>query len=466
MHPNPTTYDPEPPTLPEGFLLGIADSDLQVIGEDHCLEKEGSQRTMWYRFAEQSGRVFQDATPGVGVDRYHRWEEDAELIAHLGFRHYRTSLSWSRILTEEGEINAKAVAWYRRYFEALRAKGIKVYATLYHWELPDYLSQRGGWKNRATAEAFVQHAEACTRELGDLVEEIFILNEPWCAAHNSYFHGTHAPGEGNLRDTLIASHHLLLAQAMAFERIKEIAPSLPVGTVLNVEPSFPATDENKDFTAARLADQFFNGWFLDPIYRGQYPEELADRYGAKMPDFSSEDMSRIQIGASLSTMGLNYYTSKNVQGCDFSPLGYIPAREIDEEINGLGWSVFVPPVYPPGLQLGLIDFHRRYEKDGMNRIMITENGFAGHGTRDGSIEPLDDPRRIRYHQEHLKQILAAREAGVPVEGYFAWTLLDNYEWAEGYRPESCFGLVHVDRQSLARTLKASAKWFQRLNQAT
>lgn len=447
--------------FPDSFRFGIADADLQVIGEDACVQEEGSQPTMWGQFAKEAGKTHDGGTPALSVDRYHRFEEDGRLIDRLGFRHYRTSVSWARILRKDGSRNDKAIAWYRTYFEQLRSWGIKIYVTLYHWELPHNLHLDGGWKNRRTADLFVKHAEAVVEELDDLIEEYFILNEPWCSAHNSYYTGIHAPGETSLRDTLVAAHHLLLAQAQAFRAMKQLRPEARIGTVVNIEPAFPDTDSVEDHHAALLAHQFFNAWFLDPIFKGHYPKEIQEVYADQMPEFSNEDLEAIRIGPELHSLGINYYQGKMVRSVPSSPLRYEGVRREGEQTNGLGWSVFVPPVYPQACYEALRKIHHHYQDHGLPPLYITENGYAGQSGQNTG-DTVEDPLRVAYFQKHLTQILRAQQAGIPITAYFAWTLMDNFEWAEGYRPESRFGIVHVDFKTLQRTPKASARFFQDL----
>ncbi len=449
--------------LPNDFIIGVGDSDLQVVGEKFSRKEEDSQATMWRQYARESGRVYRNDTPDRAVDRFHRWEEDVDLITSLGFKHYRTSVSWSRLLNKDQSVNQDALEWYQKLFRRLRGNGIRIYATLYHWELPAHIHEEGGWKNRSTAQAFCEHARIAVTELGEWMDEVFILNEPWCSSHNSYFLGHHAPGEGNLRDSLLAAHHLLLAQGIATATIREVVPDLPVGTVYNIEPAFAYTETDDDRFAAQLANEFFNDWFFQPLYEGTYPEALREQYGAKCPVFDPEDMEMIRVGDQLATMGINYYQSKVVRRCFENALGYLPVRLPHEETNELGWSVSVPPIYPEGLRIGLERLHQRYSEHGLTRMLVTENGYAGSGNDAPNSPVLDDPLRIQFHENHLHQVMSAREGGVPVDGYFAWTLLDNYEWAEGYRPEARFGLVHVDRDTLDRAPKASAEWFKGLN---
>lgn len=437
--------------FPPDFRFGVADADLQVIGEDATLAAEDSLPTAWDAFARATGR----ATPGVGVDRYHRFADDIELLRSLGVRHYRTSVSMCRLLTPSGDANAKAVAWYRRYFESLRSHGIRIYATLYHWELPQLLAERGGWANRETVDWFLRHVRHAVRELGDLIDEYYLVNEPWCVAMLGHYHGLHAPGERNLRSALLAAHHILLAIGLGLRALRELAPTAIVGTVFNAEAYTAASEHPDDLRARDRADGHFNRWFIDPLYLGRYPADMCEVYRDHLPVFADDDLRAIRVGAELDSFGLNYYSGKLVQGDAASPFGYAAVDVPGQHTNDLGWPVAVPPFYPEGLYDVLAQLWHSYRAHGLRRIDVTENGFAQAGGGE-------DVRRIDYLREHLRQVRRAILQGVPVASYFAWTLLDNYEWQEGYRPESCFGLVHVDRATLARTPKASAAWYARV----
>ncbi|MEK7514375.1 MAG: family 1 glycosylhydrolase [Patescibacteria group bacterium] len=255
--------------IPSDFILGIADSDLQVIGEKWTRAEEHSEQTMWDTFCH-SGKCFANTSTEIGVDRYHRFPEDIELMKKLGVRHYRTSISMSRTLHPDGRPHEGALRWYANYFKLLKAAGIKIYATLYHWELPQYLSEQGGWTNRRTIDYFLKHTALVAERLGEYIEEYFVLNEPWCSAFLGHFVGIHAPGEKNLKSALLATHNLLLAQGLAVRILSHISPRPKIGTVTMVEPAYPATDSPKDREAARYADEHQNWWFLDPLFLGQY----------------------------------------------------------------------------------------------------------------------------------------------------------------------------------------------------
>lgn len=448
--------------FPNDFIFGVADADLQVIGEQNTLENEGSCLTMWSHFAKTSGKCHQDESPMIGVDRYHRWAEDVGLISALGVSAYRCSISMSRLLTERGTVNEKAVAWYRQYFQALKDANIKVYATLYHWELPQFLQEKGGWKQRDTVNWLVKHGLAAMEAFGDIVQDFFVLNEPWCAAMQSYHLGIHAPGEENLQGALLAAHHMLLAQGMIVREAKVRFPQIRIGTVYNVQTNYAASTDAADREACARSEAYFNDLFFEPTYFGRYPKKLIELCGAQMPIFSEADLEIICVGRLLDYHGINYYNGAMNTLDETKPLGY--GSIVDEALgtNDLGWPVFVPPHYPEGLYDILTQLHDRYREAGLSNIMITENGMALSAGWDGSSEVVADPRRVEYFKAHLAQAHKAILKGVPLTAYFAWTLMDNYEWAEGYRPESCFGMVYVDRNTLQRVPKQSYYWYQAL----
>ncbi len=443
--------------FPSSFFFGVADADLQVIGEDNTIREEQSEKTMWYDFAEHSGKCHNNDSPAIGIDRYHKWNDDIELMKHLGVRHYRTSISMSRILHKDGSVNTKAVAWYRNYFAALQKAGIHIYATLYHWELPYYLHETGGWKNPKTVDVFVRHATSVANELGEYIDEYFILNEPWCASLLSYHLGIHAPGETNVAGALLAAHHLLLAQGRAYQAIRRVQPNANISTVVNTETAYPYSVDPKDVIAATRSDGYFNRWFLDPLFLGSYPDDMVELYGSAMPHISAADMKEIHIGKDLHTLGINYYCGRLIRYDAHAELGYTAVLLPNGPTNDLGWPICVPPVYPEGFFDMLTQIWNSYSTHGLRHMYITENGMALRS--DTASSPIADTRRIEYVREHLRQVHKAIEAGVPVDGYFAWTFMDNYEWAEGYRPDSCFGMVYVDRQTLERSPKQSALWY-------
>lgn len=448
--------------FPADFQFGVADADLQVIGEEKARAAEKSEESMWSHFARTSGKCFNDAGPEQGVDRFSLWERDVELMRELGIRNYRTSVSMSRLLTRSGDINAKAVQWYENYFKALRKSGISIYATLYHWELPQFLNEQGGWKNRICVDWLTKHAQAVFETLGEYIEEYFILNEPWCSAMLGYHAGIHAPGEISLSSALLAAHNLMLAQGAAFEKLKSLDRSLKVSTVVNLASCYAASPSEQDARAAQYADAYFNTWFLEPLFNGKYPEEAREVYASKMPHYGKADMALINVGSGLNALGINYYRGELVRFDERAETRFTPVRRQGELVNDLNWPIYTPPVYREGLYDLLQQIWFAYRKSGLKKIYITENGMAqapGEVGKDGIIE---DQRRVEYLRSHLEQAVAAIERGIPLKAYFAWTLMDNYEWQEGYRPESCFGLVHVDRKTMKRTKKDSAVWFSNL----
>ena len=448
-------------TFPKDFKFGVADADLQVIGEKHTLKYERSQPTMWTHFAKTSKEVYQNQTPLEGIDRYNQWKNDIKLMKELGIKHYRTSVSMSRVMTRDKKPNEKAIKWYINYFTNLRKNGIKIYATLYHWELPQYLSERGGWKNRETTEYFVEHAKIVHKYIGEYIDEYFILNEPYQATFESYHIGCHAPGEKNLKGALAAVHHILLAQGMVFRALKNLDKNIKLCTTYNPTVSYAASDSPDDIKAALYAYGYQTGIFMDPLYMGKYPEYLMEIIGDKMPKIENGDMETIKVGGGLHAFGVNFYQGKIIK--------YDPKTELKFKIvyqpqgirNGLGWPIFVPPTYPEALYDLLRELYCRYESYGMKRIYITESGtcWNDYVNKNGEI---NDEFRIFFLREHFRMVQKAILARIPVKGFFVWTLMDNYEWEQGYRPESAFGIVHVDRKTMKRIPKKSFYWYKEL----
>jgi len=454
-------YHPAGYQFSKDFIFGVADADLQVIGEGETLVKEGALPTMWTHTAKSAPIVFNNDTPLQGIDRYNRWQEDIGFIENLGTKHYRTSISMSRLLTIEGKVNLKAVEWYKNLFRALKQKGIKVYVTLYHWELPEFLHLRGGWTNPETIDFFVLHAQAVYEHFNEFIEEYFLINEHFCITFLGYHLAVHAPFESDLKKALLAGHYLLLAQGKAFSRLRELDGNIKISTVYNVAASYAASTSANDLLAQRHDDEYGNLWLMEPIYTGKYPPYLSKLFKDLMPEIKSSDMDTIAIGSKLNHLGINYYFSKTIRYDENSDR---KTRMVDRQFqikNGLGWPVSVPPVFPEGFYDVLVQLHRRYESFGLNKMLITENGTAWPSDPDEN-GVVDDEFRIQYVRSHLQQVHKAILAGVPVDGYFLWTLMDNYEWQEGYRPESAFGIVHVDRETMKRTPKKSYFWYKNL----
>ncbi len=445
--------------FPKDFKFGVADADLQVIGEQSCLNNEGSQLSMWTHFAQNSGKVFENQTPLTGVDRYNKWKDDIGIIQNLGVKHYRTSISMSRVMTRDKKPNMKAIEWYKNYFEALRKEGITVYVTLYHWELPQYLSERGGWKNREVVNYLVEHAKIVYEHLNEYIEEYYILNEPFQFTLFSYHSGDHAPGEEDIKGALAAVHNALLAQGAVYKALKERDPNLKLSTVYNPSVTYAATTSAEDIKAAQYCFGYHTSIFTDPLYLGKYPDYVLELFGDAMPEIQKGDMEIIKVGAGLENFGINFYRGKIIEADPTSDVKFAEVKFPQGITNGLGWPVHVPPTYPEALYDLLTGLYHRYGSYGMNRICITENGTCWDDKVNEEGE-VDDEFRVYYLKEHLKQIKKAILAGVPVTGYFLWTLMDNYEWELGYMPGSNFGIVHIDRENLERIPKKSFYWYK------
>jgi len=454
----------QPKQFPEDFVFGVADADLQVIGEKHTITEENACPTMWAHFAKHSGKCHENETPLPGIDRYHRWHEDSQLIAQLGVSAYRTSLSMSRLMTAQGQLNSKAVQWYQQYFQALLDSNIKIYATLYHWELPQFLNEKGGWTNRQTVDWFVNHALNAMEAFSEQVQDFFVLNEPWCASILSYYLGVHAPGGESIEDAILAAHHLLLAQGIIVREAKAKFPELRIGTVYNVQSCYAASTSQADRNAQQTANTIYNDWFFEPTYLGRYPQKLLALYGDHFHQFSQSDLDTMRVGHLLDYHGINYYHGSINQQDSTAPFGFNSIVNKTLGTNDLGWPIFTPPHYPEGFYDILTQLYDRYSEAGLKNILITENGMALSSNWKEDEPIVEDQGRMHYFHQHLAQVYKALTRGVPVTGFFAWTLMDNYEWAEGYRPESTFGLIHVDRESFKRIPKQSYYWYQSVAQ--
>ncbi|MCK4774827.1 MAG: beta-glucosidase, partial [Candidatus Krumholzibacteria bacterium] len=389
----------------------------------------------------------------VACDHYHRWREDIDLMTRLGVNAYRFSIAWPRILPAgRGTVNAAGLDFYDKLVDALVDEGIRPFITLYHWDLPQKLQDNGGWLSRDTVDAFVEYADVVTARLGDRVKHWMTHNEPWCIAHLGHDSGEHAPGIKDPAGALRAAHHVLLSHGRACPVIRKNVPDARVGIVLNLTPSSPASNNPEDADASRWFDGFFNRWYLDPLFHGGYPEDVVeDRIAAghlesrQLPFVRPGDMET--ISAPMDFLGVNYYSRVVMRaGEDAWPeaVQVVP----DDGLTDMGWEV-----YPQGLT-ELVE--RVYREYGPQRIYITENGAA---YPDGPDESgcVADTRRIDFMRGHLRACQRAIESGVPLAGYFAWSLMDNFEWAHGY--ERRFGLYWVDYKTQKRIPKDSAFWY-------
>ncbi len=430
--------------FPEGFLWGAATSALQVEGSPLA---DGAGPSIWHRFARVPGNITDGTTADVACDHYRRFADDVQLMSEIGLTTYRFSIAWGRVMPRgTGQINRAGLDFYERLVDALLEKGIRPNATLYHWDLPAALDDRGGWLNRDIADWFAEYASATARVLSDRIPMWATLNEPWVVVDGGYLHGAHAPGHRSHFEAPIAAHNLMRAHGAGVEALRAEG-ARKVGLVVNIEPKYAASDSASDIAAQRRAEGYMNRQYLDAAVLGSYPTELADIFGEGWPEHSAEDMARIR--QPLDWIGVNYYT-RSVTSDD--PSNY-PVREgrVRQERHAhteMGWEV-----YPQGLTDTLVWVRERY---GDVPLYVTENGAAFYDA-PSSDDLVEDPLRVRYYREHLRAVHQAIASGVDVRGYYAWSLLDNYEWSHGFSKR--FGIVHVDFHTQRRTPKASARFY-------
>jgi beta-glucosidase len=434
--------------FPRPFLWGTSTSAYQVEGSPLA---DGAGPSIWHRFTHTPNLVRDDATGDVACDHYRRYLEDVGLMRTLGTNAYRFSISWSRVLPRgRGAVNPAGLDFYDRLVDALLAGGIEPMVTLYHWDLPAALDDRGGWLNPEIARWFADYASVVFRKLDGRVKLWATLNEPWVVTDGGYLYGTLAPGHRNRFEAPIATHHLLRAHAEGVKAYRAEGRHR-IGIVVNLEPKYPASDDPADCAAASRADAYMNRQYLDPLFLGRYPVELEEMFGEAWPAWPADEVA--QIRQPIDFLGVNYYT-RNVTRFD-PHAGLLRAAGVPQRratYTETGWEVFAP-----ALTEVLSWVKDRY---GNPPTYVTENGaaFFDPPTVDG--ERLADPLRVEYLRQHLAAVHAALERGVDVRGYFVWSLLDNFEWAHGYSKR--FGLVHVDFETQKRTLKDSARFYAKV----
>jgi beta-glucosidase len=438
--------------FPADFCWGVATSSYQIEG---AVAEDGRTPSIWDTFAREPGRVIGGDTGDVAIDHYHRWSEDVDLMKELGLGAYRFSVAWPRVQPDgRGVGNAPGIAFYDRLVDRLLEKGITPWATLYHWDLPETLEQAGGWPVRDTAEHFADYTAIIAEALGDRVKHWITLNEPWCTAYLGYASGIHAPGRTEPAEAVAASHHLMLGHGLAVQRLRAIVPDAEVGVTVNLYPVTPVDDSGRHDDAVRRIDGLMNRWFLDAMLKGSYPKDvLADL--APVTDASFiHDGDLATIRQPLDFLGVNYYT-RHVVGAGLWP-GSGDVRfqlENGKARTASGWDID-----PQGLVDVLSVLQRDYPPI---PVYLTENGAAfDDEVQDGVVH---DDDRIAFLDSHLQSIATMRANGMDIRGYFAWSLFDNYEWAEGYAKR--FGIVHVDYDTQVRTSKDSARWYADLIRA-
>jgi beta-glucosidase len=428
--------------------FGAATAAYQVEGAVHA---DGRGESIWDRFAHTPGRVAHDETGDVACDHYNRWRSDLDLMASLGIEAYRFSIAWPRVLPQgEGKVNHAGLRFYRELAEGLLERGIEPIATLYHWDLPQALQDRGGWAERDTAERFAEYAALMAAELGDVVSEWITINEPWVIAFQGHAHGTKAPGIRDWTTALRVSHHALVAHALGVQALRAEGGAERVGITLNLAPVLSAAQVPGDGLAAVRMDGHLNRWFLDPVLRGEYPADMLDLYEHRcgpLDWIAAGDMGLIAERTDF--LGVNYYAPMRVRADAWhDPIGVRQAPP-GPPTTAMGWEVA-----PDGLRELLVRIRDDY---GDVPIAITENG-ASYEDPPAANGGVDDAERTAYIESHLAALSEAMAAGVRVERYLVWSLLDNFEWEWGYGKR--FGIVHVDFQSQRRTPKRSGLWYR------
>jgi beta-glucosidase len=439
-----------PRSFPEGFLWGVATSAQQIEG---AVAADGRGESIWDRFARGDGNIVDHSDPVLACDHYHRWRDDLGLLEWLGVGAYRFSIAWPRVLPDGVAVNKAGLDFYDALVDALLAAGIRPFVTLNHWDLPQALQAGGGWASRATVDAFVRYADVASRRLGDRVGHWVTHNEPWCIAQLGYEEGAHAPGLSDPAASLRVAHHLLLSHGRAVEVLRRNAPRAQAGIVLILTAAQSATDSDADRDAARQLDGSFNRWYLDPLYRARYPEDVvADRVrlghlaGPELPFVMHGDLETIATPTDF--LGVNYYSRGVVKA---GPAGTpVAVRMVpDDQLTAMGWEV-----YPQGLHEVLVRVKDDYAPA---RIHVTENG-AAYADEPGPDGPFVDVRRVEYLRSHIAAAQRAIAEGVPLQGYFVWSLMDNFEWGQGLSKR--FGLYHVDYATQIRTPRESAFWYR------
>ncbi|MBB4950224.1 beta-glucosidase [Kitasatospora gansuensis] len=433
--------------LPDDFLWGAATAAYQIEG---AVNEDGRAPSIWDTFSHTPGKVDNGDTGDVACDHYRRWPEDLALAGQLGLDAYRFSIAWPRVVPlADGVVNRAGLDFYDRLTDALLAAGITPFPTLYHWDLPQAQQDRGGWAVRDTALRFADYADVVASRLGDRITHWATLNEPLCSAWIGHLDGTMAPGLTDLTTAVRASYHLHLGHGLAVQALRAAVPGAQIGIVNNLSPIEPASSSAADRAAAVRADGHINRWWLDPVFGRGYPEDMVKLYGVELP---VEEGDLELIGAPLDWIGLNYYFRQFVADDPTAPApGFRQVRGPNAEHTAMDWEV-----HGPGLEQLILRLGKEY---GARKIYVTENGSAYQDTvtADGTVH---DPERTVYFEQHLAACARAVAQGAPLAGYFAWSLLDNFEWAYGY--DKRFGLIHVDYETQRRTVKTSGHRYAEL----
>ena len=432
------------------FLWGAATAAYQIEG---AYLEDGKGLNIWDEFCKIPGKVHNGDTGEIACDHYHKFKEDIGLMKELGINSYRFSIGWARVMPEgRGKLNQKGMDFYKKLIEELLKNDIEPIITLYHWDLPQSLQKTGGWANRETVDYFVEYAQAMFKSFGGSVNKWITHNEPWVAAFAGHRQGRHAPGITDLPTAVQVSHHLILSHAKTVQAFRSSCKKDDdIGITLNLYPVHPASDLQEDAETARIVDGYHNRWFLDPIFKGAYPEDILDIYNkaGAAPVVQTGDMHVI-AGNPGDFLGVNYYFRKVVKRSDADPvLGFEEVKPAGRPYTAFNWEV-----YQEGMHELLLRLKNKYDD---HRIFVTENGAAyADDVVSGGI--IQDDDRVEYLKNHIAAMLQAKKDGCRVEGYYAWSLLDNFEWAWGYSKR--FGLFHVDYKTQQRLWKKSSLWYK------
>ncbi len=432
--------------FPKSFLFGAATSAYQIEG---AFNEDGRGSSWWDEYSKRPGGTVDGGNGDVACDHYHRYESDLDLMSTLNLQAYRFSIAWPRVIPDgRGRVNAKGLDFYDRITDGVLKRGMKPFATLYHWDLPSPLAAAGGWTDRDCAKRFAEFADAATRRLGDRVHSWATLNEPRCASFVGFVEGRHAPGVEGRRDlALQTAHGMLLGHGLALPVIRANAPGAKAGVVLDVRPFYPVDGKASSAAAAHRGDGYFNRWFFDAIFKGKYPEDVVSAYGADMPRIEPGDMET--ISGKIDSVGINYYSRGIVREDTGIPYPHAAdVRQESSEYTEMGWEV-----YPNGLRDMIVRIKDDYHP---GEIFVAENGAAFEDELQG--DRVHDVRRTEYFKNHLQAVSEAIDAGAPVSAYFAWSLMDNFEWGFGYSKR--FGIVYVDYATQRRVPKDSALWYR------
>jgi beta-glucosidase len=458
--------------FPPDFLFGLATAAYQIEG---ATREDGRKPCIWDAFSNMPGRVFQGHNGDVACDHYHRWEEDLDLIKAMGADAYRFSIAWPRVIPDgRGAVNQAGLDFYDKLIDGIKERGLKVYPTLYHWDLPLALAGYGGWTDRDTADAFGEYTTAVMRRLGDRIDALATFNEPWCSTYLSHWIGAHAPGERSIDAALAAVHVTNLAHGIGVQAARAERADIPMGIVLNAQTIYPASDSEADRAAAERSFQFHNGVFFGPMFNGAYDAEFEAALGDRL---RVKDGDMDVIKQPLDWWGFNYYFPGKVKddpasdncligtgamgnfnvepdaAAQFLRVQSVPATDSTERTD-MDWEIDAD-----GIAYLLRQVYDRYD---LPPVYITENG-ACYNTGPDADGNIDDQPRLDYISDHLEKLAGCIDEGIPLEGYFAWSLMDNFEWAEGYNMR--FGLVYVDYETQQRTIKKSGLWYRDLSLA-